>query len=404
MARPYEPEHDRDALLRVWREIGWLVGDGPIAAAEAFIAAGRARVDDHDGAVEAFAISCPASLRYLGEELPASAVTGVGVGRVARRGGIARRLTAELVAADAAAGAAVALLGIFDQGYYDQLGFGCGPYEHTVWFDPLDLNVPRLERSPRRLSRDDAAEIHALRLGRRRVHGGLNLLPEAMTRGDLELEGDGFGLGFGEPLSHLVWFSQSKGETGPLEVGFLIYHDAAQLTELLAVMASLGDQIYTARLREPPDTMLQDYLIRPHRRAGTAGRKHPRRISARAYWQARICDLPRCIAALRLTGARRRFNLRLTDPIADYLPDEAPWRGCGGDYLVTLGPESQLEPGAVESLPTLSATLGAFTRLWLGVLPAGSLVAGGGLSGPPELIDGLDRALRLPRPQPDWDF
>lgn len=404
MARPYEPERDREAVQRVWREIGWLAGDGQLAAAEAFIAAGRALVDDHDGAAEAFAISCPASLRYLGEELPAAAVTGVGVGRVARRGGLARRLTAELVAADAAAGAAVALLGIFDQGYYDQIGFGNGPYEHTVWLDPLDLNVPRLERSPRRLTIDDAAEIHALRLGRRRVHGGLNLLPAAMTRGDLELEGNGFGLGFGQPLTHLVWFAEAKGESGPWEVGFLVYHTADELTELLALIASLGDQVYTVRLREPPDTMLQDYLTRPHRRAGIAGAEHPRRISARAYWQARICDLPRCISAVRLTGARRRFNLSLTDPIADFLPGDAPWRGCAGDFLVTVGPESQIEPGTVESLPTLTATIGALTRLWLGVLPAASLVAGGGLSGPPELIDGLDRALRLPRPQPDWDF
>ena len=56
------------------------------------------------------------------------------------------------------------------------------------------------------------------------------------------------------------------------------------------------------------------------------------------------------------------------------------------------------------SLPTLKASVGAFTRLWLGVLSANGLAVTDQLSGPPDLLGELDRAFLLPQPHPDWDF
>ena len=74
------------------------------------------------------------------------------------------------------------------------------------------------------------------------------------------------------------------------------------------------------------------------------------------------------------------------------------------DYVVTLGPVSSAEPGREPSLPTFTASVGAFTRLWLGVRPATGLAVTDELSGPQDLLSRLDGMLRLPDPKPDWDF
>ena len=117
----------------------------------------------------------------------------------------------------------------------------------------------------------------------------------------------------------------------------------------------------------------------------------------------RICDLPVCLGKTRLPGDPLHFNLKLNDPIGQYLEQNQPWRGIGGDYDVTLGPASRAEPGAETGLPTLSASVGAFTRWWLGVLPAAVLSAMDELSGPQQLIESLD-TFRLPPPHPDWSI
>jgi len=55
-------------------------------------------------------------------------------------------------------------------------------------------------------------------------------------------------------------------------------------------------------------------------------------------------------------------------------------------------------------LPTMTASVNAFTRLWLGVRPASSLRFTDDLDAPAGLIETLDSVLRLPAPRPDWDF
>ena len=62
------------------------------------------------------------------------------------------------------------------------------------------------------------------------------------------------------------------------------------------------------------------------------------------------------------------------------------------------------EPGRSETLPTLAASVGAFTRLWLGVRPAFGLAMTDDLRGPAALLEALDRVVRLPEPEPDWSF
>ena len=50
------------------------------------------------------------------------------------------------------------------------------------------------------------------------------------------------------------------------------------------------------------------------------------------------------------------------------------------------------------------ASVNAFTRLWLGVLPAAGLRITDKLQAEPELIARIDDVLRLPKPHPDWEF
>ncbi len=304
----------------------------------------------------------------------------------------------------------MAALGIFDQGFYDKLGFGTGAADPRLTFDPACLKVARSPRSPVRLAPDDWEAAHDNRLNRLRGHGGLTLHPAGETRDTMQggPDGQGFGLGYRDgpdgALSHHVWFGECAAERGPYEVRWLAYHSYDELIELLALIRLLGDQVLAVRLREPPGIQLQALLDRPFRnRARTAGSDFAWSFDSLAWWQARMLDVPVCVAATHLPWGEARFNLELTDPVSEQLPADG-WHGVGGRYVVTLGPTSVAERGEDSSLPTLSATVGAFTRLWLGVGPATGLTVTDALSGPPELLGVLAEVLRLPAPRPDWDF
>lgn len=410
--RGFDPSRDLDAVRRIWREVGWIDKDEDDQI-DTYVACARALVAELEGQAECLVLSTPGTVRYLREDLPLGAVTGVTTGRVARRLGLAKRVTAAVLAADALEGTLVSGLGIFDQGFYNRLGYGTGSYEHQVCFDPACLKVERRARVPRRLGSDDWEALHAARLNRRRVHGGCNLTPAAITRADTrELsKSESFGLGYfdgpaGE-LTHCLWMTPDSGqvESGPYNVSWMAYQTHDQLLELLALLKGLSDQVGMIRMEEPPVIQLQDLLERPFRtQQTTKGSRFENGINARAFWQMRILDLPGCLARTHLPTGEARLNLSLTDPVETLVNQESPWRGVGGSYVVTLGRESWAERGMDPALPTLAASVGAFTRLWLGVLPATSLAVTDQLSGPPELLEALDWVLRLPQPRPDWDY
>jgi hypothetical protein len=389
-------------------EVGWLEKD-KAEIADVWIAASRAMVAEVDGDAECLVVSAPGGLRYLEEDLTLAAVTGVTTSRIARKQGLARRLTARVVAADAAGGALVAGLGMFEQGYYDQLGFGTGGYEHRASFDPARLRVAVEARVPRRITADDWAAVHTSRLARLRGHGSCNLNPAELTRAEMMWMSKGFGLGYYDgpqgALSHHVWLNPREVGSGPYSVSWTSYQTYDQLLELLALIRSLGDQVHLVRMLEPPGIQLQDLIEQPFKQ---------RRISeksrfevgtrASAFWQMRICDLPGCLERTHLAGGEVRFNLALHDPISRFLDEDAPWTGIGGEYVVTLGSRSSAEPGLDAALPILRASVGAFTRMWLGVRPTTGLAVTDELEGPPDLLRELDGVLRLPEPKPDWDF
>jgi hypothetical protein len=338
-----------------------------------------------------------------------SAVTAVTTSHVARRQGLAKRLAAESVARDAATGAAVSALGIFDQGYYDKLGYGSGPYEFWHSLDPASLRIPAQARPPKRLSKDDYEAVHASRLNRARGHGSCNLEAAAATRAEMVWADNGFGLGYADgpngELTHHMWFGGKSMEHGPLSVWWMAYQTPEQFLELMALLVHLGDNVQLVRLREPATIQIQDLIERPFRKQRTTEKsQYETRTRASAYWQMRVCDLERCVAAARCDGHPVGFNLELSDPIEGLLDPDAPWRGIGGRYVVTLGSEPTVEGGVDRGLPTLTASVGAFTRMWLGVRPPSGLAVTDDLIGPPELLSALDRILQLPTPKPDWDF
>lgn len=406
--RRYESPADRPFIHRMWREIGWMENDQE-PGVDALVEAGSALVAEVAGEPECLVCRATGDIRYVDVDLPFACLTSVTTSRLARKQGLAARLTARSVAEAAGEGAVVAGLSMFEQGFYNQLGFGTGGYEHWLSFDPTQLVLPVQHRVPKRLTLDNLPEVHSLRLRRRRGHGSCNLLPKGTTQSDMLLYKNVAGLGYHDgaqnALSHCMLFSAKELEHGPYEVIALIYETWAQLLELLALIRSFGDQIRLVRLREPVGLQLQDLLERPfYRRAVSERSSYAADTRAVAYWQMRICDLPRCLALTRLQISELQFNLHVTDPIGRFLEADAPWKGISGCYRVTLGPQSSAQLGVHESLPTLKASVGAFTRMWLGALPATGLAVTDDLSGPSDLLAALDQAIRLPRPSPDWDF
>ena len=408
--RPYNPATDKAAAQRIWREVGWM--EDKKKQKQAFnmlMQVSYALVAEVNGEAECITISTPGEIRYLAETLPFDAVTGVTTSRIARKQGLAGKLTGRLVAAGAAEGALVTGLGIFEQGYYDQMGFGSGNYEHWLSFDPTQLQIDREHRVPRRLKPEDWKAVHASRLTRHHGHGAVDLLPPEVSRSEMLWTQNAFGLGYfddssGE-LTHHLWLSGADKEHGPYEVRWYSYRTMEQFLELLALLKSLGDQVRLVWMREPRGIQLQDFLKQPFRfRQLTKKSKYEQRMAATAYWQLRMNDIPACLAHTHLHGETLHFNLSLSDPIESYLPATSSWQGVTGEYIIKLGVESQAERGHNPALPTLTASVNAFTRLWLGTRPATGLAVTADLAGPPELLTQLDWALRLPCPKTDWDF
>lgn len=406
--RQYDHKRDKKAVQRIRREIGWLE-KGKEEIANFHIKSGRSIIAEIDNEAECFATAVPGSIRYLNEELPFSGITGVATSRIARRQGLAKQLTAMMVAMEAFEGALVSGLGVFEQGYYDQIGFGTGSYEHFIAFDPSQLNISTKPRLPRRITTDNWAMVHSARLSRFRNHGSCNLNPPEITKAAMLSIKNGFGLGYGDnltnELTHHFWCRADNVEQGPYNIEWITFQTGEQFLELMALIRNLGDQVHLVKMHEPPGIQLQDLLKKPLRQYRvTEKSKFQSIMQAAAYWQVRICNLSECMAQTHLQGDKVRFNLRLSDPIDSLLDKKAPWHGLTGNYVVRLGPSSGIETGIDKTLPTLVATIGAFTRMWLGVRPATSLAITDQLSAPQELLEKLDWTLRLPEPKLDWDF
>lgn len=408
--RPFDPQRDLNAVRRIWEEIGWIDRDEDDDAKylEVFLRASHAIVADIDNTAECMVASSEGSLRHLESEIPLSIIASVTTSLIARKQGFASRMTAALIAEAAQSGSELSALGMFEQGYYSRLGFGTGPYEHRVQFDPSQLVVSTKARIPQRLTSDDYKDVHFALLNRWPTHGSVNVFAAELAHADMGWTEDAFGLGYrntkGE-LTHFIW-GENKGEHGPLTINALAYQNAEQLLELLAMLKGLGDQVYSVSLLEPSHLQMQDLISSPFRRqATTEGSEHEEGNTAEAFWQIRINNLESVLQRTHLPGRPElAFNLELADPITQYLSEGSAWQGISGDYTITLGENCNAISGHRPSLPLLKASVGGFSRLWLGCASATAISLSGEIEGYQELLNSIEHSLCLPLPKTGWEF
>ena len=249
--RPYD-EADFDAVVRMWREVGWIEdSDEHQDALQAFLSAGSAEVAVVDDEAECLVHCAPGSIHYIGRPLPLCAITAVTTSLVGRRQRLASTLTARALQQGAAEGAAVAALGMFEQGFYDRFGFGTASYDHELSFDPSTLDVGHVPyRVPVRFGIADAADFHAALMRRLRSHGAIDLDPVGVHAAEMGWADNLVGLGYRDDdgrVTHGFWGS-TQGEYGPLRVTALTYETLDQLLEVLRLLRELGDQIRTVKI------------------------------------------------------------------------------------------------------------------------------------------------------------
>lgn len=407
VGRRYHEERDLAAVTRIWREVGWIDDDSDTHAdaLRSFMSVGATLVADIDGVAECAVHRSPGTMRVADTDLPLSAITAVTTSHVARKQRFASALMAEALAEGHADGAAMAALGIFEQGFYDRFGFGTGAYEHRLRFDPSTLMVDVPERPPVRVGVDDFREIHELLLRRRLDHGAVCLDPPELMKLEMAVMEHPFGLGFRDPsgrLTHAVLGSRLD-EYGPYRVDWMAYEEPAQLLELLGLLKGLSDQVATVEMPEPAEIQLQDLIREPmrQRRAAAQAGRQGAIYGAHAWRQWRIMDLAAVVAATPVLGTPSTFGLRLTDPLAER---GGPWPGVGGEFTLHLSENSDVAIGIRPDVHVLEASVGALTRLLLGIRPASSLALTDAFSAAPELLAALDRAIRLPALAPGWEF
>ena len=402
--RPIVYPDDMPAIRRIWREVGW-VDESDEKHVDDFFSVGKTLLATIDGDPECSVHTVQGLLSLQDRALPLCAVTAVTTSRIGRGHAFAKRLTALQLQQAHADGAQVAALGMFDQGFYDQLGFGSGGYDHQIKFDPATLKVNHRVPTPRRIGVDDYKAVHQAMCNRHKVNGSVVLFDDILIKNELNWTKDGFGLGYGEgdTLTHFIWLS-AKGEHGPYTVTTMAYQNTDQLLELLGLLKSLADQVYTVKMLQPPHIQLQDLLERPFRtRSTTAGGTHANEQYSFAWWQLRILDVAACVAAFKAMQPVK-FQLEITDPATSLLEGTDGWQGNSGSYVVELGKQSKASLGHDADLPVVHCSINAFTRLLWGVANATSLAVTDEFRAPRALLEALDRAVVLPTPHTGWEF
>ena len=403
--RPFDYANDLDAVKRIWQEVGWVDEEEEIAQLDDFFAAGHTLVGTINDVAECSVHVTSGSLRLATTDLNLCAVTAVTTSRIARGNAFAQRLTALQLQNAANNGAHVSALGMFDQGFYDKLGFGSGSYEHRFCFDPSTLKINAKANTPSRLTLADSEAIHAAMVARQKHHGSVNLDSAQLFRAELGFNTDSFGLGYHTDgkLSHFVWL-KNKDEHGPYTVLFMGYQNSQQLLELLALLKSLSDQVFSLKLVEPPELQLQMLLERPFRNMDLSENSdHASEHESYAWWQMRILDLQACIGVLP-GDYSLQFNLKITDPVEKFLDSAQGWTGVGGEYIVSLGADKSIEQGVDTTLASLTCDVNSFTRWLWGIAPAKSLLLTDNFSCDESLAYELERCISFKDPKFGWDF
>ena len=404
--RKYDKKQDRKAAFRIWLECGWVKDNKEDKKTfDIFTESGRTEVAEVDGKAEALVVLNPGKMRYQNRDLKLTAVSAVTVSRILRKRKAAPRLLASMLRDEMEKGTHLAGLGMFEQGFYNRLGFGTMKYEHWYSFDPGRLKIYKKGKRPVRLTEKDWKECYRCFKERQTGHGFVTIDSGENFHAEM-LQPNSFGLGIKKEgkLSHYLWFHGDNISHGPYQVRWMAYNCWDEFLELMGIIKSLEEQVRCVNMREPAHIQLQDFVEKPFRLMGLTEKSHFwSKNEAEAYQQLRICSLEECISAVEYDGPPFSFNLTLTDPLLRYTEGEE-FRGCEGDYTVTVGPESKAGRGHGKNLPLVKGTVNGFTRLWIGVMPASTVGLTEEIFIDSELIKPLEKAFYKPYARSDWDY
>jgi|AntRauTorckE6833_2_1112554.scaffolds.fasta_scaffold21570_3 predicted acetyltransferase len=409
--RDYNNNKDFEKVYQIWQEVGWIKKDErQKKALKYFTKGGKGTVALLNDSVEGYVNSTPGKYQYLDQELSLQAVTSVTISRVARKQRLATKSTAEVIAKAASKGVHVSALGMFEQGFYNKLGYGTGSYEHLISFDPDHLNIETRTKIPERITIDDYTDIHQARITRIKRHGYCTLLPEDITHADILFgERNPFGLGFKDKegnITHHIIFKPENDLHGPYYISWMTFNNREQFLDLMNIIRNLGDQVHLVKLWEPAGIQLQSLIKKPYKDSQvTKNSKYEVNNRATAFWQLRILNLKGCINKTNLTNKPTEFNLKLYDPIEKYLDDSSLWKGLTGNYNLKLGENSRIDRGLKDKLPTLKTDINTFSRMWIGAIKPSLLPFTNHFKAPESLIKKLDDVFsEVPTPKIDWDF
>jgi predicted acetyltransferase len=400
-------EKDFPAINRIWKECGWLE-EKMDSTVQEIIGDSHIKVAEINHSVEATAMATDARVQYQNTVINANVINAVTVSLVARKSGLASQALACLLADEAKRGIPLSVLGMFEQGFYNKMGYGTGNYFRQLHFDPAELNIPVKCRIPARLSIKDYKAIHANRLNRYKMHGRFDMLSPIATKSEMEFHKKSFGLGYYNEagrLTHHLWIDPSDQESGPFYIVWYAYETNEQFLELLALLQSFDNQVREISITEPADIQLLDFIKKPiHRKVVTRGNKYQNYLNSYVYWQLRMLNPIDCLQKTSLAIPNLELNLNLTDPLRQFLPETSNWQGCSGEFYLKLGETCEMASGYRANLPILQVSINAFSRMWLGLKPASGLAVCDDLKAEQTLLKKLDKAFCLPDPQPDWWF
>ncbi len=409
--REFEFEKDYENIFKIWREIGWINDEKrKREALKYFVKAGQGKVIELNNEVEGYVNSTPGYYQYLDQQFDLQAVSAVTISRVARKQGIGTKATAQSIAEAAAKGTHISALGMFEQGFYNKLGYGTGSYEHFISFDPDHLKIPGKAPVPERIKVEDYKKVHEAKLERKKRHGYCTLLPPEITRAEMFFgQKEPFGLGYKDKegnITHHIWVLPNKELHGPYFIRWMTFNTIEQFFDLMNLIKNLGDQVHLVKIFEPAGIQFQDLINKPIKDTTVTKKSDYQVINkAMAYWQIRLLDLKSCINNTSIKGETVEFNLKLKDPIEKYLDESSPWTGLSGNYSVRFGEISNINKEFKSNLPTLKTDINTFTRMWIGAVRPALLPYTNYFEAPQELINKLDNLfVTLPTPKIDWDF
>ena len=138
--RDVNTKTDQKYLHRIWQEVGWIDPDS-FKYMDDWIDNSSGLVAEINGQPECYVTSIQGDFKYQNNHLPFSCISGVTTSLIARKQNLAGKTTAKKIVDDALSGAIICGLGMFEQGYYNQFGFGTGTYEYVIHFSPATLNI-----------------------------------------------------------------------------------------------------------------------------------------------------------------------------------------------------------------------------------------------------------------------